>query len=224
MSLFGCTKLVFFAFLLLSSQLISVEPENMPKYRAIILLGPPGSGKGTVGQIVAQAGEQVHLSTGEMFRSLDPTTEVGQKVSQTLEQGQLVSDSLTIEVWQEYVKSLIASGKFEPGKQLLILDGIPRNAAQVDLLKPHIDPVRVVVLEVSDKEILIERLIRRGQIEGRSDDQKREVLETRMRVYEERTAEVVSHYPKEIICRVRADQKRLQVLRDLLECIANLVP
>lgn len=224
MSFFRCIKPLFFAFLLLSSQLIAVEPETMPKYRAIILLGPPGSGKGTVGQIVAQAGEQVHLSTGEMFRALDPTSEVGQKVAHLLEQGQLVPDELTVEVWQEYVKSLIASGQFNPDKQLLILDGIPRNAAQVDLLKPYIDPVRVVVLEVPDKEVLIQRLLRRGQIEGRSDDQKREVLETRMRVYEERTAEVVSHYPKEIICRVRADQKRLQVLRDLLECIADQVP
>jgi len=195
----------------------------MSKYRAIILLGPPGSGKGTVGKIVANAGEQVHISTGDMFRALDHASGIGKEVKGYLDAGKLVPDELTVRVWRAYVHSLIEEGRYDASSQVLVLDGIPRSAEQVELLKPYVDVVSVVVLEIPNKEVLIERLQLRGQVEGRSDDQKREVVEHRLQVYERQTAEVVGHYPKELIYTVNGDQTRLKVLRDVLAGVADLI-
>ncbi len=186
------------------------------KLRSILILGPPGSGKGTLGKFLSTAGNHFHLSSGDIFRGLDPESSMGRLYHTYAGKGFLVPDSVTIEMWKNYVEGLISTNRYFPSKQFLLLDGIPRTLSQAIILDQHIEVVKVIVLEMNNMETLIKRMKRRALIEKRQDDADEEVLKTRMQVYEKETVELVSHYPASLISRFNADQKPLEVLRDVL--------
>ncbi len=186
------------------------------KFRSIVIFGPPGSGKGTVSAFLSAFDEFYHLSSGDIFRGLSKESPNGKIFYQYAGKGELVPDDVTVTIWHNYVQGLIATNRFFPEKQRLLLDGVPRTEPQVKAFTPYIQVERIIVLEVKDKEQLIKRLQARAFIERRMDDMDRAVLETRMQVYDSQTAAVLKHYPKEIISRVNASQSKLEVVRDVL--------
>ena len=190
-------------------------------FRSVLIFGPPGSGKGTVGKILAKAGNHYHLSSGDIFRSLAPDSPSGKLFHQYADKGLLIPDEATVQIWHYYVTGLIATNKYFPSRQFLLLDGIPRTVEQANILDKYIDVQHIVMLTMEDTDILIERMQLRAKIEGRDDDANPEVLATRMRVYEEETSKVISHYPEKIITRINADQKKLEVLRDVMIMLAT---
>jgi adenylate kinase len=189
---------------------------NNDKFASILVFGPPGSGKGTVGKILAKAGNHYHLSSGDIFRSLAPDSPAGKLFHKYADKGLLIPDEATVQIWHYYVTGLIATNRYFPSRQFLLLDGIPRTLKQAQLLDDYIDVQHILMLETDNMEGLIQRLSLRASIEGRTDDADPAVLKTRMKVYEETTAKVIEHYPKEIVTRINADQKRLEVLRDVM--------
>jgi adenylate kinase len=193
------------------------------KLRSILILGPPGSGKGTLGKFLSTAGNHFHLSSGDIFRGLDPESSMGKLYHTYAGKGFLVPDGVTIEMWKHYVDGLICTNRYFPSKQFLLLDGIPRTLSQSIILDQHIEVVKVIVLEMSNIETLVKRMKRRALIEKRQDDADEEVLKTRMHVYEKETLELLSHYPKSLISRFNADQKPLEVLRDVLIELSDLL-
>lgn len=193
------------------------------KLRSILILGPPGSGKGTLGKFLSTAGNHFHLSSGDIFRGLDPESSMGKLYHTYAGRGFLVPDAVTIEMWKHYVDGLICTNRYFPSKQFLLLDGIPRTLSQAIILDQHIEVVKVIVLEMSNIETLIKRMKRRALIEKRQDDADEEVLKTRMQVYQKETVELLSHYPKSLISRFNADQKPLEVLRDVLIELSHLL-
>jgi adenylate kinase len=193
------------------------------KLRSILILGPPGSGKGTLGKFLSTAGNHFHLSSGDIFRGLDPESSMGKLYHTYAGKGFLVPDAVTIEMWKHYVDGLICTNRYFPSKQFLLLDGIPRTLSQAIILDQHIEVVKVIVLEMSNVESLIKRMKRRALIEKRQDDADEEVLKTRMQVYQKETVELLSHYPKSLISRFNADQKPLEVLRDVLAELSHLL-
>ena len=200
-----------------------IIPHYSKKFRSILIFGPPGSGKGTMGRFLSAAGNHVHLSSGDIFRGLSPESPAGQLFHSYASKGHLVPDNVTLTIWHNYVLGLIATNRYFPAEQFLLLDGIPRTLEQAKLLDQYVDPLHVIVLKIDNKHKLVERMKRRAMIEGRHDDTDENVLMTRFKVYEETTHKLLSHYPKDKITVINADQKPLDVLKDILNSMSSLL-
>ena len=193
------------------------------KYRTVLVFGPPGSGKGTLGKFLSTAGNHYHLSSGDIFRGLDPDSPIGRLFHTYASKGNLVPDDVTIDIWHKYTEGLITTNKYFPKRQLLLLDGIPRTLEQAKILEQYVEVVGVIVLEMPNTEGLIKRLQRRAIIENRHDDADEAVLRKRMEVYEKQTSMLLKHYTDEQIFRFNADAKPLEVLRDVLTKLSQLL-
>ncbi|MEI8328524.1 MAG: nucleoside monophosphate kinase [Chlamydiia bacterium] len=193
------------------------------RFRSILIFGPPGAGKGTLGKFLSTAGNHFHLSSGDIFRGLDQETRAGSLYHTYASKGHLVPDEVTVEIWRQYVSGLIATNKYFPNKQFLLLDGIPRTSKQAEIFDQYIDVAHIIVLEMGNIEGLIGRMKKRAFIEKRSDDSDENVLRTRMHIYEKDTKSVLAHYPEHLISRFNADQKPLEVLRDVLLTLSDLL-
>jgi adenylate kinase len=153
----------------------------------LIFLGPPGAGKGTQAQAVAQAGHIPHISTGEILRSaVAERTELGQKAQTYMDQGELVPDQLMLDLVEERLNQADAQTGW-------ILDGFPRTVAQATFLETLLERLQrpcdhVINFEVPD-EILVSRLLGRG----RADDTE-EVIRNRLAVYHRQTAPLIDFY------------------------------
>ena len=196
--------------------------DNNP-FRSILIFGPPGAGKETLGKFLSTAGNHFHLSSGDIFRGLDQETRAGSLYHTYASKGHLVPDEATVEIWRQYVSGLIATNKYFPNKQFLLLDGIPRSSKQAEIFDQYIDVAHIIVLEMGNIEGLIGRMKKRAFIEKRSDDSDENVLRTRMHIYEKDTKSVLAHYPEHLISRFNADQKPLEVLRDVLLKLSDLL-
>lgn len=200
-----------------------IIPKFNEKFRSVLIFGPPGSGKGTLGKELSSAGNHFHLSSGDIFRGLSPESPAGRLHHAYAGQGLLLPDEATLQIWNHYVHGLIATNRYFPSQQLLLLDGIPRTLQQASLLEKLVKVERIIVLEIKNNETLIKRLQRRGLIEKRSDDLDPKIIKTRMEVYEKETINLLKHYPENIISRFNADQKPLEVLRDVLMELSELL-
>ncbi len=161
--------------------------------RRMLLLGPPGAGKGTQAlRLVAKLGIQ-QISTGDMLRgAVAAKTEVGRQAQSYMDRGELVPDAVVIGVAEERLSQTDAEAGF-------VLDGFPRTVDQAEALDTLLERLgtnleRCVALVV-DEDSLVTRLLGRAQSEGRSDDSE-ETIRTRMSVYRKQTAPLVDYYRK----------------------------
>lgn len=193
------------------------------KFSTILLFGPPGSGKGTLGKFLANAGSQFHLSSGDIFRSLPVNSTAGKLYYSYASKGSLVPDDAAVEIWKYYVQGLIATNSYYPEGQDLLLDGIPRTREQAQMLGPYINVRHIIVLEISNTKELLLRMQNRLRQEGRAEDFDIEVLKKRLTVYEEQIQGILDYYPKHLISYVDGGQKPLEVLRDVLVRLSHLL-
>jgi adenylate kinase len=194
------------------------------KYRAVLLLGGPGSGKGTQGKVLTGFPNLCHLAMGDIFRGLDKDSEIGQEFLSYSTKGLLVPDELTVRVWKQHVDALVAEGQLRADYHTLLLDGIPRTSTQVELMNEHVDVVKILHLGIRDEAVLVERLKGRALKGNRPDDADEAVIRERLRVYEESTAPVLKAYDQAIISNIDADQAPLAVLADIARCLADSLP
>lgn len=157
----------------------------------IVLLGAPGSGKGTQAALLVEKLELPHISTGELLRSaVAAGTELGRKAKQVMDRGELVSDDIMLGLIEDRLTRDDARAGF-------ILDGYPRNLVQaqaLDALLTRLNQPIDEALQIDvDVEMVIQRIATRAAEEGRSDDSE-EVARNRMKVYAEQTAPVVDYY------------------------------
>lgn len=189
---------------------------------AILLLGAPGTGKGTQGSILGQVPGFIHQSSGDIFRAMDPDSEIGKLFRSYSEKGELVPDDVTIRIWKQDVDRRIAQNAFRPASDMLILDGIPRTPSQAklmnDLLKVHC----VIHLACKDDETLVERLQKRAQKPNRPDDAKPDVIRRRLEVYRDETRPVLECYDQSIIHKIDPLGTPAAVLRDILAVVAPI--
>ncbi|OLF16441.1 adenylate kinase [Actinophytocola xanthii] len=160
----------------------------------LLLVGPPGAGKGTQAGVLSEKLAIPHISTGELFRAhINDQTDLGRSVKQFLDSGQLVPDEVTNQLVIERLGEPDTDGGF-------LLDGFPRNIGQADVLGKYLAEVdrqldAVVQLEV-DEEVVVSRLLSRG----RADDNE-EVIRRRQSVYRSETAPLLEYY-RDILVKV----------------------
>lgn len=189
----------------------------MTKIPAVLIFGPPGSGKGTVGAKLAATTSLKHLSTGDIFRGIAPSSENGKLIASYSSAGKLVPDSATAQIFERFIKGLIDTNKLNPDKDMLLLDGIPRTPDQVDLIKDIVDVKHVFVLEIKDDATIVSRLLNRAKIEGRKDDADESIIKNRLVEYREKTAAVLSKYDQKIVTHIVGDNSPDEVFCDTLQ-------
>jgi len=192
-----------------------------PRYKAVLLFGAPGSGKGTQGRILDNIPGFYHSSTGDIFRSLDLQSEIGRVFWEYAGKGQLVPDEVVIRVWKQFITGMELTNSFFPETQILILDGLPRNVNQARLLEDTIDVWKVIHLQ-ADMNKMVERLRRRALKENRFDDANDAVVRKRLDVYERDTKPMLDYYPDEKIVPIDAMQPQIRVLTQILNTVAPL--
>ncbi len=215
-----------------------------PKQRVVVMLGPPGAGKGTVAVKLSETLKLPHISTGDLFReNLKKETPLGKKAKGYMEKGELVPDALVLDMLLSRVKENDCSKGY-------ILDGFPRTLVQAEALSKKIKEsgkVIAVNLDVAD-DLLVDRIINRrvctgcgapfhvtnnppkvagvcdrcsGELVQRSDDTK-EVVTKRLNVYHEQTAPVANFYQKQgVMVNVNGAQPLSDVFSDVLQRVGK---
>ena len=159
----------------------------------IIIFGAPGSGKGTQSDLMKKKYELAHISTGDVLRQeIKNETELGKIAKGFIDKGQLVPDDLICDMLDNVLETL----KDTKG---IIFDGFPRTIPQAEALEKILDKrgmdVSILIdLQVENEE-LIKRLLERGKLSGRSDDNE-ETIQSRLKVYHSQTAPLAEHYKK----------------------------
>jgi adenylate kinase len=159
----------------------------------IVLLGAPGSGKGSQAALLVKELDLPHISTGELLRAaVKAGTLLGQKAEVVINRGELVSDDIMLGLLEERLSEADTRKGF-------ILDGYPRNLAQAESLDELLErmgqPVDEALQIDVDVEMVIERIAKRAAEEGRSDDTE-DVVRKRMEVYSEQSAPVIDYYAR----------------------------
>lgn len=186
------------------------------KYRTILLFGAPGAGKGTQGKILGTIPNFFHCACGDVFRSLSATNPLGRTFIEYSSRGQLVPDEPTIELWRQFIENCEKSGRFHPADDVLVLDGIPRNVRQAEMLDGTLDVRAIFYLHCKNFDAMVERLQRRALKENRLDDANIEVIRDRLKVYDKESKPVLNFYGRKLVHRIDSTQTPVQVLQDLL--------
>lgn len=206
------------------AETLSYAPEERRapmKYRTILLFGAPGAGKGTQGKILGTIPRFYHCACGDVFRNLTVESELGRIFVDYSSRGQLVPDEPTIRLWRRNIDGLETTGRFDPERDTLILDGIPRNVRQAEILRDMIDVRAIFYLTCSDQKKLVERLQRRALRENRLDDANLDVIRARLETYDRETKPVLDYYGPNLVHVIDSTQDPVNVLRDVLDIIAK---
>ena len=192
------------------------------KYRTMLLVGAPGSGKGTQGKILGTIPDFYHCACGDVFRNLTIDSELGRVFLKYSSKGKLVPDRYTIRLWRENIEAQTQLGRFHPDRDTLVLDGIPRNRHQAEMLHDALEVVAVFNLVCADTEKLVERLQRRALRDNRLDDARLEVIKKRLAIYGKETRPVLDYYGLHRVHPIDSTQTPVNVLRDILRVIAKI--
>ena len=202
---------------------LQTEVRARPTYRTLLFFGAPGSGKGTQGKALGMIPRFVHFACGEVFRSLDTRTRLGQAFLEYSSRGELVPDELTVELWHEHIDKMVDAGRFKPDIDVLVLDGIPRNKEQARLMEQHIVVEKVFHLTCPDRNKLVTRLKKRALKDNRLDDANEEVIRKRLQTYEDESRPLLEYYlPHGVVQTIDATQPPVVVLSDILHGIIKL--
>lgn len=162
----------------------------------IVLFGPPGSGKGTQAQNLIEKFNLKQISTGDLFRfNMKNDTELGKLAKYYIDKGELVPDQVTIDMLVDELKKPTDTNGF-------IFDGFPRTSYQTEVLDQIVkeqlhSEISICLSLIVEDEILVQRLVKRGETSGRVDDSEESIIRNRIKEYYAKTAEVAELYKKQ---------------------------
>lgn len=194
------------------------------KYKTYLIFGAPGSGKGTQGKVLGNLPRFFHFACGDVFRSLDTRTPLGQAFLEYSSRGQLVPDEITVKLWQVRIEDAVGAHVFKPDIDALVLDGIPRSANQARLMSQLIDVRRVFHLRCPDRSQLIARLKKRALKDNRLDDANEEVIRRRLDTYEAESKPTLEFYGPGLVREIDATQRPIKVLSEIISEIIHEHP
>lgn len=205
----------------------------------LVLIGPQGSGKGTQANIISKEFKIPHISTGDLFReNITNDTELGKKVKEIINRGELVPDSIVVQMLKSRLSEKDAKNGF-------VLDGYPRNLEQIKMLEKITNVDAALLIDVPDK-ISIRRISSRRQCKKcgkvyslelhknikkcecsselyQREDDKEEAVKKRLEQYHEKTKPVIDYYKKqEILLEIDGDQSVDKVSRDIISGLRSL--
>lgn len=196
-----------------------IQPE---RFNTFLIFGAPGSGKGTQGVCLGAIPRFYHCACGDVFRSLDTRTPLGKEFVKYSAQGLLVPDDITVQLWKAQIDNQVDSHEFKPDIDFLVLDGIPRNSGQAELMDAHVNVHQVFHLSCPNRDELRRRLRKRAVKDNRFDDASDVVIDKRLATYEEESKSILSHYPSEIITDMDAAEPPAVVLKKILSVVTEL--
>jgi len=191
----------------------------MNNFFNIVLLGAPGSGKGTQATLISNHYQLEHISTGDMFRKeIEARSEIGMTVKKILDEGRLCPDNLTLDMLVHYLS------RFKQVKGF-ILDGVPRTLEQAQMMDGinygHTVPINMVLYLTVNKTEIVERLSKRAQLLNRSDDDP-QIIQQRIMNYEKLTEPLVKYYSqKGILHEINGMRTVEEVFEDICNCIGK---
>lgn len=183
----------------------------------VVLMGAPGAGKGTQARLLQEKTGLPQIATGDLFReNLKQETELGLLARRYMDAGELVPDAVTVGMVRERLRRPDCG-------QGAILDGFPRTISQAQALEQLLmemgSRIQVVPYIYVDPEVLLKRLLRRAELEGRADDNE-ETIRNRMRVYREQTAPLLDYYAQQgLLVEIDGDQTVEAVNQALLKAV-----
>jgi adenylate kinase len=202
----------------------------------IIIFGPPGSGKGTQAENIAERYGIPHISTGDMFRAaMEQGTDLGKQITENMKKGILISDEITIKLVELRLKEADCT-------EGCILDGFPRTIEQAEALDSMIEIGFVIVLDVPD-DVVLKRIMNRrtcskckrpttadegdkckkcgGELVKRSDE-KEDVIKHRLAVYHEQTSPLLEYYkPRDIVHIIDGNRPVEEIFKDIIKVLGE---
>jgi adenylate kinase len=134
----------------------------------------------------------------------------------------LVPDETTISMWSRNIQAATLQGNFNPERDTLVLDGIPRNPTQAEMLKDTLNVIGLIHLACLDRSKMIERLQRRALRENRLDDANLEVIKRRLETYDKETTPVLDYYGSKLVHEIDSTDHPVKVLRQILDVMVRL--
>lgn len=187
----------------------------------VVLMGAPGAGKGTQAKKLEASLGLPQVATGDLFRAnLKNETELGKLARTYMDKGELVPDEVTVAM----VRDRLSQPDCAHGA---ILDGFPRTTAQAkaldELLNEFSAKIAIVPFIDVSQDVLVERLAKRAEIEGRADDNE-ETIRVRMEVYQSETAPLLAYYDeKGLLVKINGEQSIHKVTEDLTEVVQKVM-
>ena len=187
----------------------------------VVLMGAPGAGKGTQAKKLEATLGLPQVATGDLFRAnLKNETELGKLARTYMDRGELVPDEVTVAM----VRDRLSQPDCEQGA---ILDGFPRTTAQAEaldaLLREFSAKIAIVPFINVNQDVLVDRLAKRAEIEGRADDNE-ETIRVRMEVYQSETAPLLDYYDKkDLLVKINGEQSIDNVTADLTAAVRQVM-
>ena len=157
-----------------------------------------------------------------MFRNLTLDNPIGREFIRYASKGKLVPDGPTVDLWQRSVDNAMQVGQFQPKRDTLVLDGIPRNVHQARMLQKRLDVRAIFYLRCRDLDKMVERLQRRALRENRLDDADLKVIRHRLKTYERETEPVLRYYGSKLVHEINSEQSPIHVFHDILDYLINI--
>lgn len=193
----------------------------MSRYQTYLIFGAPGCGKGTQGHAIGSIPGYYHFACGDVFRSLDLKTPLGRKFLEYSSRGELVPDEITIQLWKIRMDLLVEAHTFDPECHCIILDGIPRNVHQAQMLEDTLRVRRVLHLSCPDRSKLAHRLKKRALRDNRFDDANEAVIKHRLETYDQESRPVLEYYGTDLITPFDATQPAIVVLSQITSVLVE---